>query len=287
MDANPAAALKHALHPGAAAVGDWRSTLARFGLAAKGVLYGAIGLLTLQVAAGDASPERADQRGAVELVASQPFGQWLLVLLTAGLFCLAIWQVLIAIKGDPVEGSSTSDRVKYAAKAVIYFAVAGTALTILLGHWGSRTSLPGSGGSDSAQSEAAATMMSWPGGQWLVGAAGVLLIALAAYQFYKHALNMEFMYRLDRWRMSGRLQANVERAGRAGYGARSVVFAVAGVFLIIAAAEHDPQQAVGFSGALREISQQAWGELVLWGVAIGVFLYGLFCFAEAKYRRAV
>lgn len=287
MDANPAAALKHALNPATAAAGDWRSTLARFGLTAKGVLYAAIGVLALQVAAGDTSPESADQRGAVELVASQPFGQWLLVLLTAGLFCLAIWQVIIAIKGDPVEGNGTADRVRYAVKAVIYFAVAGTALAILLAHWGTDVgSLPGSGDSNT-QSDAAARMMSWPAGPWLVGAAGALIIGLAAYQFYKHTLNMEFMYRLDRWRMSGRLQAGVERAGRAGYGARSIVLAVAGLFLVIAAAQHDPQQAVGFSGAIREISQQTWGELVLWGVAIGVFLYGLFCFAEAKYRRAV
>jgi hypothetical protein len=208
--------------------------------------------------------------------------------MTAGLVCLALWQVLIAVKGDPVEGSGTADRVKYAVKAVIYLAVAGTALAILLANWGvDAPAVPGSAGGDGAQADAAATMMSWPGGRWLVGIAGVFVVGLAAYQFYKHTLNMEFMYRLDRWSMSGRLQAGVERAGRAGYGARSVVLTVAGLFLIVAALRHDPQQAVGFSGAIREISQQTWGELVLWGVAIGVFLYGLFCFAEAKYRRAV
>lgn len=284
---NPAAAAKRAIQSGySATTTDWRSTLARYGLAAKGVLYGAIGLLAIQVAAGTTSHGSADQRGAVELVASQPFGQLLLGLLTLGLFCLTAWQAILAVKGDPVEGSDTIDRVKFAAKAAIYLLTAATALTILLAGWGSSGPMSESAGSESSQDETAAIVMAWPAGPWLVGLAGMLIIGLAVYQFYMHTLNMDFMYRLDRSRMSGTLASGVERAGRAGYGARAVVLLVTGLFLLIAAVRHDPREAVGLSGALAAISGQGYGQIALWGIAMGLFLYGLFCLAEARYRRA-
>lgn len=267
-----------------AAQADWRSTLARSGLAAKGVLYSALGLLAISVASGDASSGSASRRGAIELVASQPFGQWLLVILTLGLFALAFWHVVQAFTGDPVEGSETKDRVKFAVKALIYLGTAVTALMILLSRWGSGTSTGGSGGSSD---QATATVMNWPGGPWIVGIAGAAVIALAIAWAYRHVWNKAFMRRLDRYSMSAEVEAGVERAGQAGYAARAIVAAIAGAFLIAAAVQHDPQEAVGLSGALGALSGETWGQAVLWVVAIGLFLYGCFCFAEAKYRRAV
>lgn len=44
--------------------------------------------------------------------------------------------------------------------------------------------------------------------------------------------------------------------------------------------------AVPVVGALQVLAQQTWGDALLWFVAVGLFLYGGFCFAEAKYRRA-
>jgi hypothetical protein len=256
--------------------GDWRSTLARAGLSAKGVLYGALGLLAIQVARGQASTGRVTREGAVELVASQPFGQWLLVLFTIGLFCLAAWQAILAFTGDPVEGSETKDRVKYGVKAAIYTATAITALTVLTG---------GRQSGGSSEDQAAGMLMGWPGGPWLVGLLGVAILAVAAQQLYGHAVKKKFMERLSIGG-GGDIGRNVERAGRAGYAARGIVLLVVGTFFIIAAIQHDPREAVGLSGALQVLSRQAWGEALLWFVAVGLFLYGAFCFAEAKYRRA-
>jgi hypothetical protein len=78
----------------------------------------------------------------------------------------------------------------------------------------------------------------------------------------------------------------VERFGRAGYAARSVVWAVVGVLLIQAAASYDPGQAGGLSTALRELASSGWGRWLLVGVAAGLFSFGAFCIAEARYRRA-
>jgi hypothetical protein len=261
---------------------DWRAVLARSGLAAKGVLYAALGLLAINVASGDAGSQTASRQGAIELVASQPFGQWMLGILTAGLFALAAWHIIQAIKGDPVEGSETSDRVKFAGKAVIYIGTAITALTMLTSGLGGGSAGGNAGGG--SEDQAAATVMSWPGGQWLVGIGGLLIIAFAIYQFYKHTWRKQFMQRLGA--MDSDVRRAVERAGRAGYAARAIVAAIAGGFLIVAAMRHDPQEAVGLSGALGALSGETWGQAVLWIVAIGLVLYGAFAFAEARYRRA-
>jgi len=56
--------------------------------------------------------------------------------------------------------------------------------------------------------------------------------------------------------------------------------------------EHTPPPntaapAKGPAGALIELGDTAAGKVLLWIIAIGLFAYGIFCIAEAKYRRAV
>src|SRR3982750_4199261 len=80
----------------------WVEPVGRVGLATQGVLYGVVGVLALQVASGHTT-DRADQRGAIETVASQPFGRGLLLALTAGLAFHCAWRLLLASRGDPSE----------------------------------------------------------------------------------------------------------------------------------------------------------------------------------------
>ena len=128
-------------------------------------------------------------------------------------------------------------------------------------------------------------VMGWPGGPWIVGLLGLAVLAVGAQQLYGHGLKKKFMERLSIG-SGGELGQNIERAGRAGYAARGIVLLVVGAFFIIAAIQHDPREAIGLSGALLVLSRQSWGEALLWFVAVGLFLFGAFCFAEAKYRRA-
>jgi hypothetical protein len=128
--------------------------------------------------------------------------------------------------------------------------------------------------------------MSWPGGPWIAGLIGAALIGVAIFQFHQHTMHQRFMQRLARFRMSAGVAEGVERAGRAGYASRAIVLTIVGIFFIVAAVQHDPQEAVGLSGALQTLAERTWGQLVLWVVAIGLFLFGCFCFAEARYRRA-
>lgn len=270
-------------HPGSGE-SDWRSALGRVGLAAKGVLYLSLGVLAVQFVYGTSSASETSTTGAIEQIARQPFGQALLIILTIGLVALTLWNALRAITGDPVEGSEGKDRAKYAVSALVYAGITVTSAGILGANWGKSASGGGGGGS---QEQATAAVLDWPAGQWLVGLAGLAVIALGLYTIYKHTIEEEFMTRLARSQMSDKVESAVEGAGRAGYGARGLVFVVVGVLLIVAAIQHDPSEAGGLSGALQSLSGSTWGAVLLWVIALGFVLYGLFALAEAKYRRAV
>jgi hypothetical protein len=280
--------MTQALHTAGRTAQGHKDTLGRIGLVGRGVLYAVIGLLALQLAIGSPD-EQASPQGAIEWIGEQPLGRFLLVALTLSLVALAVWRALDAWRGDPVEGAETSDRVRYAAQAVIYAGFAVASLSVTVATWsGSSAGASGSGSSGGAggasgggsQQQATAVVLDWPGGQLLVGAAGLALIGYAAWKFVKHTLHAEFMERL-----SGAGEA-VERFGRVGYAARAVVWAVVGVLLIQAALTHDPNQAGGLSAALQELAGSGLGRLVLVAVAVGLFAFGALSVVEAKYRRA-
>jgi hypothetical protein len=276
--------MTQALHTAGRTAHSHKDTLGRIGLIGRGVLYAVIGLLALQLAVGSPD-EQASPQGAIEWIGEQPLGRFLLVALTLSLVALASWRALDAWRGDPVEGAETSDRVRYAAQAVIYGGFAVASLSVTIATWsgtgdGSASSAGGGAGSGQSQQQATAVVLDWPGGQLLVAAAGLALIGYAAWKFVKHTLHAEFMERL-----SGAGDA-VERFGRVGYAARAVVWAVVGVLLIQAALTHDPNQAGGLSAALQELAGSGLGRLVLVAVAVGLFAFGALSVVEAKYRRA-
>ena len=64
------------------------------------------------------------------------------------------------------------------------------------------------------------------------------------------------------------------------------MYAVVGYFFIQAAIVFKSTTAKGPSGALIELADTTSGKVLLWIIAIGLFAYGIFCIAEAKYRKA-
>ncbi len=73
--------------------------------------------------------------------------------------------------------------------------------------------------------------------------------------------------------------------GVAGHLARAVVFALAGIFLIRAAWQYDPKEAIGLDGALCKLVNADWGAVLLGATAAGLMAYGLFALVQARYRE--
>jgi hypothetical protein len=76
-----------------------------------------------------------------------------------------------------------------------------------------------------------------------------------------------------------------ERIGLVGLVARAIVFGLIGAFMIKAAFEYDPREAIGLDGALQKLANQAYGSWLLGLTAAGLVAYALFCFIEARYRE--
>lgn len=260
---------------------DLRSKVARAGLVGKGTLYTLLGLLAINVALGNRAS--ATETGAIQTVAQAPFGRFLLIALTAVLVALVGWKILQAVAGDPVEGSEASDRVKFAVKGVLYSGAALTSLSILIANWGGASAGGGAAGGGEKQ-KAAAVVMGLPGGPWIVMIAGLAVIGFGGYQIYKHAINTEFMDRIAAGDKS--TKHTVEMLGRVGYAGSGGVTIGVGIFLFLAGLNYDPNNVKGLSGILTELAGKSWGQLLLWLLALGVMAYGLFSFAEARYRRA-
>jgi Domain of Unknown Function (DUF1206) len=250
--------------------------LARSGFIARGVVYAIIGVLALELALG-AGGKTTDQKGALETVAQQPFGKVLLILVAVGLAGYALWRFVRAALGHGVEASDDSgfDRAAALASGVVYAGLCAIAVSILVG-----SSQAGSGSSH----KAASGVLSWPGGQWLVGFAGGVLIGVAAYQGYR-GMTKDFLKDSKTEEMSPWVREFVEWIGVFGHGARMVVFGLVGVFLIKAAVEYDPNAAVGLDGALQKLVSQPYGSFLLGVVAAGLVAFALYSLTDARYRR--
>jgi hypothetical protein len=247
----------------------------------QGVVATIVGLLAIRIAIGN-KDEAATSEGAVAWLAHQPLGKFLLVALTVALFALALWRFLCALMGDPVEGSELKDRLKYAVLGVIYLALAITTLSVTIANWtGSGHEVPSEKTGDESSQQAASTLFAWPAGRWLVGLLGIGLIAYSGYSFHKQVIRKSFAERLDAAEGSW-----IVRLGLVGYAAQALVYAVVGFFFIQAAIAFKSTTAKGPSGALIELADTTWGKVLLWIIAIGLLAYGVFCIAEAKYRKA-
>jgi len=265
-----------------AASSRWMTLLARLGYGAKGVVYLIIGWLAIQVAIGDGG-KTTDQRGALQVISEQPFGKFLLVLVTIGLIGFAIWCFLQAWfdtegKGNDIKG--IIGRLGYAITGISYAILAFGALQLV-----TRT---GSGSATksttSSTQDVTAQLLNHSWGVVAVVILGLIVIGVALYMFAK-AYTAKFQRRLLLTGLSAQLRKGVIFLGRFGYAALGVVFSIIGIFLIVAAVQHNPHEAKGLDTALRTLVQQPFGPWLLGIVALGLFAYGVYSFVEARYRR--
>ena len=257
----------------------WIEYLASFGDAAKGVVYGIMGWLAIQVAIG-AGGETGGPQEALETIAHQPFGRLLLAVVAAGLAGYAVWRIVEAWvdpenKGTDAKGILT--RLGYACSGIVYASLTFESARMALGG--------AIGGSSNGAADWTATLMQQPFGRDLVGAAGIIMLGTGLYQFHR-SWSAGFMDMLKTQQMSRREVSWSKRLGRWGFAARGVVYLIIGGFLIGAAVKIDPQEAVGMGEALTYLARQPYGPWILGVVAAGLAAYGVFSAGIlARFRR--
>ncbi len=241
--------------------------LARLGYVASGLVHVLLGVIALQVAWFHSS-ESADQSGAFGMLASQPLGKVALWAAAVGFVGLAVWQVTEAVAAR--KGAGAGDRVKAASKAVVYAALAWTALQFATGS----STQP-----DQQSQDFTAKVMAHTGGRWAVGVVGVVVVGVGAYHVYK-GWTRKFLE--DLTRHPGQV---VTVLGRVGYVAKGIALGIVGALFVVAAVQQRPDQAGGLDDALRSLREQPFGPVLLTVVALGVIAYGLYSFARARFAR--
>jgi hypothetical protein len=254
------------------------SVLGRVGLIATGVLYSLLALLALRVAIeGRVSGPEPDTSGALRLVAEQPLGEVLLVLLLLGFVAHAVWRLAEALQDRDREGDAPNGlakRLGYAALAVWYAALAAFTGWVLFG------TAPDTSGKPQ---ETTRGVFGWPLGRELVAAVGLGLIA-AAVATVVFAYRKRHLAKLRTERMTREAVRVADLAGKAGYASRALVFAAVGGFLVEAAWTHDPNDARGLDGALLRLAHAPLGNVLLAATAVGFGCYGVWSLMQARYR---
>jgi len=255
--------------------------LGRAGYAARGVLYLTIGVLAAMVALGQRGGKLADSRGALDELHTQPFGVVLLLLLAVGLAGYGIWRLAQAALDPAHEATgrwALGKRGAWVVEALLHFALAGYALSRLRGD-------SGSGESDLDAKSGTASALSWePFGPALVAVLGASLLGIGVYELVC-AFRAKLDEQLDLSPLAATTRRRIVQLSRFGIAARGVVFAIAGVFLFIAAVTSDPQQAKGFGDSLQALREAPFGMAILACVALGLVAFGVYQLVEARYRR--
>jgi hypothetical protein len=219
-----------------------------------------------------------NQRGALQTIQKQPFGHWLLIAVAVGLGGYALWRFVQAIAGHGPEGGGDQSgfgRASAAASGCAYAGMCILAVSILMG---------ASSQSSSNPHKSTAGVLGWPGGQWIVAAAGIAFIGVALYQGYK-GVTRAFLDEDKTEQMGPATRRWFTRIGVVGHLARMVAFGLIGIFVLKAAIDYAPAKAVGLDGALEKLARQSYGTFLLAVVAAGFVAFGIFSIAESRYRR--
>ncbi len=251
--------------------------LGRVGMACYGVVHLVIAYLALQVAFGDS--EQADQKGALQQIGSTAFGQILLWIVAVGLILFGLWQFLMAATGyEWVSGGKrTRKRIGAAARGVVVILLGVTAIRIATGSGGG-------GSSNEKQQEFTAELLKLPAGPALVviAAACVLGVAIAAGV---KGVKKKFLEDLNTTELPGKTKRWIGTIGTIGYLAKGVVLAIVAILLAIAGFTADPNKAGGLDAALKTLSAQPFGTVLLIVVALGLAAFGVYCFGAARAHK--
>ncbi|UOG75232.1 DUF1206 domain-containing protein [Hymenobacter tibetensis] len=249
--------------------------LARFGFAAKGVVYLLVGVLALLAATGQRGGQTADKKQAVQTLQDLPGGPVLLGIIAFGLLGYIVWRFVQAIRDTENKGSGAKGigrRLGYAGSGLLYASLAWYAAQLAMNGSASE------GGN--SQQTLTAKVLSWPGGDWIIMAVGLIIIGSGIYQIIR-AYSGKFHKHVNSSNLPANQQNVVYRTGQVGYTARGVVMAIIGYFFV-QAGQQSRASAAGTTDEAFDLLA-TMGPSVLGVVALGLMAYGLYMLVQARY----
>lgn len=264
-----------------AAANPWLERAERLGYVVRGLLYGLMGLLALEVALG-VGGRAVDQRGGLLFLTQDGTGKVILAACVVGLAAYSIWGFVRAIFDPWRRGTSPPglvQRLAYAWSGVAYAVLVLFGLQLLVG------STNVDARQDSVQALVAG-LLRRPAGGWLTVGAGALAIAGGLAQIVE-AWRAGFRRDLKRQQMTRAERQASDLLGRFGFLGRGFTFLVVGWFLVQAGLHRDPGEAHGYGGAFIVMLSQPFGRELLGLTALCFIALGLHSFAYARWARTM
>jgi hypothetical protein len=247
---------------------EWFDRVARFGYTSKGAVFGIVGALAISRGMG-AVRAAEDTPGALEAIRDLPLHELLLAILALGLAGYALWrftQALLDVEGDGFGLVGVTKRTIYLGIGGFYAYLAFFAAGVIFGLRND----------DNGVQDFTATVLGWPGGQILVGLAGVGVIIGGINEIVfalRGAYREEFHHRdMTRWEC-----AILAGAGWWGHVGRGAVYALMGYLVIRAAVTFDPDEAAGLAEGFRTLQEQPYGGVLLVAAGAAFLAFGVYC----------
>ena len=251
----------------------WVHSIARVGIASRGVVYLLLAYLAFDIARHGNAPTQTSSTGALQEIRAQSDGTALVVVLAIGLGCYALWRLLDAL----THKRGATKRISSLVIAVLYFGLCAQAVRLMSGQ-------ASSNGASSNPVPLVAKVLRWSGGPTIVEVAGAVLVgagaALAIWGIVHH-----FEKDLALERIGRRTQQLVKVLGGMGDAARGFLIILVGIYLIKAGATSNPAQAKSVDESLKALVHHPYGAIVIGLVALGLLCFALSSFFDARLRR--
>jgi hypothetical protein len=253
--------------------------LARVGCFSIGTVYVLIGVWAMLALLRVADPA-ADEGRILRRMMDFPFGAVFIALVAGGTLGYVLWLIFEAVF-DPYQFGNgwkgLAERIGIGLSTLAYAGIVSAAVQVLLG---------GGGDGEKRNQMLAARVLQWPGGHWVMGAAGLLVAVAGLYQV-KYVWDGDHKRRLE-LHGRGRLACLVINVlAWTGYCARCVILLVLGWFILRATWSSNPR-AVGDTDSAFDflgLNGGRLGDAVFSAVAFGTIGYGLFMYVNGVYFR--
>jgi uncharacterized protein DUF1206 len=250
----------------------WSVPVMRAGYAGRGLLYLVIAGFSLYAISRGARPQGT--ASSLSQLETTTWGTIALVLIFLGTFAFAVWNLIDALydlENCGADGKGIVARAGKIITAVIYASIGSVAFSLVF--------TGDNRGGSSSISRWTAAVMNWPGGRWIVGIFGLVIIGTGVVLV------------VNGWKEKYRqhLQANQFTMNwnwllKAGVIARGIVITIVGLLFVQAALRANPAKAGGSGKAFSWLVEQPYGKALVAVICVGLLAFALFSFVNTAYR---
>ncbi len=247
----------------------WLHRFVRFGYLIRGVLYGTVGLVAIQVAVGF-SKETADTGDALTLISQVYQGRYILILFIVGLISYSIWGLIRSVQ-DYIDKSLDKiawfNRLGYLISSFSYLLLTVPTYQLILAKPNPRKT--------DIISESAKIIFDFPFGSLLLIVVGIVIIISGLFQIVT-SIKAQDPEDFRSKEKSHKYRGSFLLFAKVGISVRGIVFILVGYFLCLAGTQVSTSSVKNFDNVLTSVYSLPGGYLWLAIIGVGLLFFGIY-----------